>query len=695
MPVPSNPQDLINIIREKLFNNTSGLIEEPDLREVLENIVKVLDAKFSMFSPNLTEEQYAQWNLILDFMLRETKGVLTTSSPAPTGNAAIGKYLLSGAGTFTNLGGLVATADKLNYAYFDGTTWSKVEVAIPAPVENHYHTVNNITENITQNITQQVIDPSSITLEPNYYNSQTGGQQEIAANVIKRISKHSKQALTYIETTLNENGDAISDADVTGDGLFIKEGGKYYMQVLPAVIDVRNLGILPDNTDQTAKFNAILQRFKKKGAAFVFSADEYRFDGQITIPYELTSGDFPYQKPFTFIGQGAAFNGKLIPETLQFGTTLKMSYSGSEAKIRTLGLGYLKISGIAFKDDSGSTTPFIYSRYTTVHILENSFHGSKWQLECNQDAIIFGGTIDSETGSDWGGGFQGYGSIIRGNYFDGIRRAFLGRIFANGIVISDNTMWFSCGNANGGAIEFNNSGSIQAVAGNVIENNLCEMIGYKHFAKVVGLNNSSFINNNLFDTENNTTSYYDFNDSNFNKVIAGIGDKKPLLSGNSNDSTMVLNSSQSQSSMIPSIKTNGLTIKAENSSIAESAKVSDASGNLWFTRIFNGKDVQLIQQLANGGEVVVQQIQDYNDGYYSFVFGGVNPRLDSNAGMRVRANIGEELFLGDKANTGITILNSEIIMKPSGGIYKNSLFIDSADGKLKFQDASGNIHALY
>lgn len=133
MPVPSNPQDLINIIREKLFNNTSGLIEEPDLREVLENIVKVLDAKFSMFSPNLTEEQYAQWNLILDFMLRETKGVLTTSSSAPTGNAAIGKYLLSGAGIYTKIGGLVATADKLNYAYFDGTTWSKVEVDFEEP----------------------------------------------------------------------------------------------------------------------------------------------------------------------------------------------------------------------------------------------------------------------------------------------------------------------------------------------------------------------------------------------------------------------------------------------------------------------------------------------------------------------------------------------------------------------------------
>ena len=42
-----------------------------------------------------------------------------------------GLYILSDVGTYTNLGGLVTTADKLNYAYFDGTTWSKVEVAFP------------------------------------------------------------------------------------------------------------------------------------------------------------------------------------------------------------------------------------------------------------------------------------------------------------------------------------------------------------------------------------------------------------------------------------------------------------------------------------------------------------------------------------------------------------------------------------
>lgn len=133
MSVPSTPQDLINLIREKLFNNTSGKIDEPSIREVLEWMVKVLDAKFSLFSPELTEEQYSKWNLMLDYMVRETKGVLTTTSPAPTGASAKGKYLLSGAGTYTNLGGLVATADKLNYAYFDGTTWSLISIDVEMP----------------------------------------------------------------------------------------------------------------------------------------------------------------------------------------------------------------------------------------------------------------------------------------------------------------------------------------------------------------------------------------------------------------------------------------------------------------------------------------------------------------------------------------------------------------------------------
>lgn len=53
------------------------------------------------------------------------KGTLKITDAAPT---AQGLYILSEVGNYTNLGGLVTTTGKLNYAYFDGTTWSKVEI---------------------------------------------------------------------------------------------------------------------------------------------------------------------------------------------------------------------------------------------------------------------------------------------------------------------------------------------------------------------------------------------------------------------------------------------------------------------------------------------------------------------------------------------------------------------------------------
>lgn len=60
-------------------------------------------------------------------------GVLEISDPAPT---TIGLYRLSEVGTYVNLGGLVTTAGKINDAYFDGTTWSKVEVETNVPNGN-------------------------------------------------------------------------------------------------------------------------------------------------------------------------------------------------------------------------------------------------------------------------------------------------------------------------------------------------------------------------------------------------------------------------------------------------------------------------------------------------------------------------------------------------------------------------------
>jgi lysophospholipase L1-like esterase len=56
------------------------------------------------------------------------KGDLKITDTAPT---AQGLYILSDVGTYTNLGGLVTTAGKLNFASFDGTSWSLIAIDIP------------------------------------------------------------------------------------------------------------------------------------------------------------------------------------------------------------------------------------------------------------------------------------------------------------------------------------------------------------------------------------------------------------------------------------------------------------------------------------------------------------------------------------------------------------------------------------
>ena len=57
-----------------------------------------------------------------------TRGSLNKTDPTPT---VVGLYILEEVGTYTNLGGLVTTAGKLNFASFDGTTWSLIAVEIP------------------------------------------------------------------------------------------------------------------------------------------------------------------------------------------------------------------------------------------------------------------------------------------------------------------------------------------------------------------------------------------------------------------------------------------------------------------------------------------------------------------------------------------------------------------------------------
>ena len=56
-----------------------------------------------------------------------TRGSLNKTDPTPT---VVGLYILEETGIYPNLGNIDAQAGKLNFASFDGTTWSKVEVEL-------------------------------------------------------------------------------------------------------------------------------------------------------------------------------------------------------------------------------------------------------------------------------------------------------------------------------------------------------------------------------------------------------------------------------------------------------------------------------------------------------------------------------------------------------------------------------------
>ena len=64
-----------------------------------------------------------------------TRGSLNKTDTAPT---VAGLYILEETGVYPNLGGINAQVGKLNFASFDGTTWSLIAVDSPQPIVNNY-----------------------------------------------------------------------------------------------------------------------------------------------------------------------------------------------------------------------------------------------------------------------------------------------------------------------------------------------------------------------------------------------------------------------------------------------------------------------------------------------------------------------------------------------------------------------------
>jgi hypothetical protein len=103
--------------------------------------------------------------------------------------------------------------------------------------------------------------------------------------------------------------------------------------------------------------------------------------------------------------------------------------------------------------------------------------------------------------------FQGYGTVITANYFNKIRRAVYLQKYANGVVITNNTVWLNCGgDANSAAFEVD--GVDQATDGTFMTGNLIEMVNYVYGVRLTGYTRRGTYQNNFFDIGVSTLGYY-------------------------------------------------------------------------------------------------------------------------------------------------------------------------------------------
>ena len=425
--------------------------------------------------------------------------------------------------------------------------------------------------------------------------------------------------------------------------------------------NVENYGVLADGTDKTTELQACLDSLSTTGGGVLnFPKGTIVIEGQITIPdNNLTTN--PKTPSWKWIGQGALFDGR-GGEPLG-GTILDLRYSGTLGKIVTYGLGLVDITGITFRETGTASTPFIYTTYTTLHIHGNGFYGNKIGVLCDQDAIVLGGTTQIEGPKGDNVGFQGYGTIIEGNYFNKIRRAVYGRCFFNANVITKNTVWNKCGSnlPNGAAIEIDgdpDNVGVQTAAGNIIAYNLIEMVNYPYGVKIVDGQKNSCLANNFYDPTYHTLGYYYMDTAaKYNYILGGYHDDTYTFIGGNSDENTSINPHQGTKS----IHQEKQLFKAElqhkplnNTSVPKSMELINNLDDSIYYRHENSR-FTFYHAPAGGATVPLFTMRNYTGGVIEARVRGTDCILVADGSLRVRSALDTNLTLGDASNVAQTI----------------------------------------
>jgi len=242
---------------------------------------------------------------------------------------------------------------------------------------------------------------------------------------------------------------AVTDPS-TGAGVSVKGGGssaKGSAAVAAAAWGVGKWWLANTNgcacdgvTDDTAAFNALLQKVYAAGGGTIVVAGVLLCLGQITLPND--GATILSQPPIRITSASGAGNDGYWRSTKVStpADCLDLRYNAPIAKVITQGNGTFEVDHITIKNGGTDTSPFIYTTATTLNFHDMAFSGS---TNLN-DAFVFGGSgLISNTITS---AFQGYNTEVRNVFFDRIRKGAIFNGAANAIKFKDNTISLSCGN---------------------------------------------------------------------------------------------------------------------------------------------------------------------------------------------------------------------------------------------------------
>lgn len=342
----------------------------------------------------------------------------------------------------------------------------------------------------------------------------------------------------------------------------------------PNVVTLEQFGGVGDGNPATgtgtvndAAMVAALAALATSGGTLEIGAKCYRFTQDFDLPNTFPGGyTVPIQPNIRIQGQGAHFSGEGSP-VISGSILMWTAGSGRPGRITTKGQGLLAGEGVTYLSREGTTAgsgrPFFFTTNTTLLLQRNAGITLKSLAQCDDDFAVLGGTTTT-LGSGDDAPFQGYGTIISDNFFNGIRRGAFCRVYANANRFERNTFWTHCGsNLSVGARaafevsgQASGGGSDYAVS-NTFANNLVEISSaYDYAIRLSYATNTLCLHNDCYDTvsqfvatvriESSCSAIY---------VFASMADGKPAVSDATNGTTTVIISAESGTySAVPSLR---------------------------------------------------------------------------------------------------------------------------------------------